>query len=131
MSQGSVLLAAPTVRLTDQARQGDLVEAVIVHAMLEGAADMTAFEVEDALRIRFNEVMTPNIVSRVVANLVAAGRVQQDKEDKRPSQGSVIRPQGSRKLSCRLSVPGIVARAPVAPSAPAAVRAAVAAGECY
>lgn len=127
MTQGSVLLAAPTVRLTDQARQGDLVEAVIVHAMLDGAADMTAFEVEDALRIRFNEVMTPNIVSRVVANLVAAGRVQQDKEDKRPSQGSVIRPQGSRKLSCRLSVKGIVARSPVAPSVPAAV----AAGECY
>lgn len=128
MTRGSVLLAAPTVRLTDQARQGDLVEAVIVHAMLEGAADLTAFEVEDALRIRFNEVMTPNIVSRVVANLVAAGRVLQDKESKRPSQGSVIRPQGSRKRSCRLSVPGIVARAPVAP---AAVRAAVEAGECY
>lgn len=126
MTGQSVLLAAPTVRLTEQARQGDMVEAVIVHAQLEGDTDLTAFEVEDALRVRFGEYMPPNIVSRVVANLVAAGRVVQDKDDKRPSRGSVVRPQGSRKLSCRLSVPGIVARAP----APA-VAAAVACGACY
>ncbi len=123
MSGDTTLLAAPAIRLSEQARQGDMVEAALVNAMRDGASDLTAFELEDEVRRQFGEHFTANIISRIVANLVAAGRVVQDKEDRRPSAGSVYRPQGSRVRSCRLSVPGI--------RPPARMVAAVAAGECY
>ncbi len=94
----SALISAPSVGLSDQKRQADMVESVIAQAMRDGAADLTAFEVMQAIERVYGERLWPGTVSRAVANLVAAGRVLQDKTNRRPSAGS-------KALSARLTVP--------------------------
>ena len=97
----TVTLAAPVVRLTEQKSEMDMVESVIAQAMRDGAQDMTAFEAMQAVQRVYGVSMWPGTVSRVVAQLKAAGRVIQDKKNRRLSRG----PGASHVPSARLTVP--------------------------
>jgi hypothetical protein len=62
---------------------------------------MTAFEAMQAVQRVYGVSMWPGTVSRVVAQLKAAGRVIQDKQNRRLSRG----PGASHVPSARLTVP--------------------------
>lgn len=101
MSASPSTLAAPVVRLSDQKTEMDMVESVIAQAMREGATDLTAYEAMMEVQRVYGVSMWPGTVSRVVAQLKAAGRVIQDKENRRLSRG----PGASNVPSARLTVP--------------------------
>ena len=83
----SVVISAPSVGLSCQKSQMDMVESVIAQAMRNGAPNMTAFEAMQAVQRVYGVSLWPGTVSRVVSQLVAAGRVVQDKHNRRLSQG--------------------------------------------
>lgn len=101
MSAASAVLAAPVLGLAGQKTEMDMVESVIAQAMRNGATDLTAFEAMQEVQRVYGVSMWPGTVSRVVAQLKAAGRVIQDKENRRLSRG----PGASNVPSARLTVP--------------------------
>lgn len=93
---------SPTVLgLRQQKSQLEMVESVIANAMRNGRANLTAFEAMNEVQRVYGVQMWPGTVSRVVSQLVAAGRVLQDKQNRRLSQG----PGASDIPSAVLTVP--------------------------
>jgi len=89
MSASPSTLAAPVVRLSDQKTEMDMVESVIAQAMREGATDLTAYEAMMDVQRVYGVSMWPGTVSRVVAQLKAAGRKEFPLVIKGDVQGSV------------------------------------------
>lgn len=64
--------------------QGDFIETVVRTAVTGGAKDLSMQELKDLLARSYDMRMDMNVISRVVHELVAAGRLVRHVDDKRP-----------------------------------------------
>jgi len=63
--------------------QGDFIEGVVRTAVTGGAKDLSMQELKDLLARNYDTRMDMNVISRVVHELVSAGRLVRHVDDKR------------------------------------------------
>lgn len=75
--------AGTTISKPRRRTQGDFIEGVVRSAVTGGAKDLSMQELKDLLARRYDMRMDMNVISRVVHELVSAGRLVRIEGNKR------------------------------------------------
>lgn len=74
---------APKISKPRRRTQGDFIEGVVRCALTAGIKDLSMQELKNILARQYDTAMDMSVISRVVNELVAAGRLVRDQDHKR------------------------------------------------